>query len=73
MTTSKFELNKTYTMRFIGDSDLLVKFVCIARTATMVTLKGERETIKRKIKLYNGIEYVVTENYSMAPAIYSNK
>jgi hypothetical protein len=39
----------------------------------MVTLQGQRETIKRKIKLYNGVEYVVTENYSMAPAIYSNK
>lgn len=65
----KFETGKTYTMRFIGDSDLRPEFKCVKRTAKSATFAGERETLTRKIKEHDGVEYVLSGNYSMAPCI----
>lgn len=75
MTTIKtFEAGNIYEMRFIGDSDLRVKFICVKRTATSVTFERFQkpsEVIKRKIKVWDGSEYIVDGSYSMAPSIYA--
>jgi len=73
MTTSKFQIGKTYQMLFIGDADLRVQFVCVKRTDKTVTLKGTHETLNCRVKEYSGSEYVKAGSYSMAPTIYANK
>lgn len=73
MTTSKFQIGKTYQMNFIGDADLRVQFVCVKRTDKTVTLKGTHETLNCRVKEYSGSEYVKAGSYSMAPTIYADK
>ena len=67
--TAKFELGKTYNMRFIGDSDLRPEFVCFKLTAKTATFQGKHEKISKRIKVYDGVEYVLAGSYSMAPSI----
>tara|TARA_R110002051_G_scaffold226859_1_gene289401 strand:- start:811 stop:1035 length:225 start_codon:yes stop_codon:yes gene_type:complete len=67
--TAKFELGKTYNMRFIGDSDLRPEFVCVKLTAKTATFQGKHEKISKRIKVYDGVEYVLAGSYSMAPSI----
>lgn len=76
MTTTKFEIGNIYEMRFITDSDLSVKYICVKRTEK--TVKFERfgnpsDSISKKVKVYNNEEYVVTENYSLAPCIKASR
>jgi hypothetical protein len=75
MTTIKtFEAGNIYEMRFIGDSDLRVKYICVKRTATSVTFERFQkpgDVVKRKIKVWDGSEYIVDGSYSMAPSIYA--
>ena len=73
MTTSKFQIGKTYEMLFIGDADLRVQFVCVKRTDKTVTLKCTHETLNCRVKEYSGSEYVKAGSYSMAPTIYADK
>jgi hypothetical protein len=68
----KFTIENQYQMRFIGDSDLKVTWVCTDRTEKTVTLRSGKEVIKRKIKLSDGKEYVLYGSYSMAPVIRAN-
>lgn len=72
---SKFEVGKIYQMKFIGDADLKIPYICIKRTAKMVTLEKDqgKEVLKRKINVYRGVEYVRAGSYSMAPSIYADK
>jgi hypothetical protein len=72
METLKFEIGSVYQMRFIGDSDLRPEFICTKRTAKTVTFerfKNSTEVISRRIKEYDGNEYILEGNYSMAPSI----
>jgi hypothetical protein len=74
--TTKFETGNIYEMSFIGDSDLRPKFICVAITKTTATFErfqNPSESIKRKIKVYNNVEYIVDGNYSMAPSIRANR
>lgn len=76
MTTAKFEKNNIYAKDSIVDSQSKIPYICIGRTAKTVTFEkyqqpGQKYTFK--IKEYNGSEYIVFGNYSMAPAIYANK
>ncbi len=73
MTTSKFQIGKTYEMFFIGDADLRIQFVCVKRTDKTVTLKGTHETLNCRVKEYSGSEYVKAGSYSMVPTIYADK
>ncbi len=66
---TKFELGKTYNMRFIGDSELRPEFVCVKLTAKTATFQGKNEKISKRIKVYDGVEYVLAGSYSMAPSI----
>ena len=74
-THTKFEEGNVYEMRFIGDSDLLPKWICTKRTAKTATFErfGKSETITRRVKEYEGVEYILDGNYSMAPSIHANR
>jgi hypothetical protein len=72
METTKFEIGNIYKMRFITDSDLSVKYICVKRTEKTVTFErfmDSSDKICKKVKVYNNEEYIVTGNYSMAPSI----
>ncbi len=58
-------------MRFIGDSQLKVAYTCLSRTAKQAVFvdAAESEIIKRSIKSFDGVEYVLYGNYSMSPII----
>lgn len=71
-TVNQFETGNIYEMRFIGDSELRVKFICVKRTATKVTFdrfQNPGDSITRKIKVWDGSEYILDGSYSMAPSI----
>ncbi len=73
----KFEEGNIYQMRFIGDSDLRPEYICTKRTAKTATFeqfgRPNAETISRRIKTYDGVEYVLDGSYSMAPSIRADK
>jgi hypothetical protein len=71
--TTKFDINNIYEMKFIGDSDLRPQWICIKRTLKTVTMQRFQgsEKITRRIKQYNGCEYILEGSYSMAPSIYA--
>jgi hypothetical protein len=67
-----FEAGNIYEMRFIGDSDLRVKYICVKRTAKNATFErfqNPGDGITRRIKVWDGSEYVLDGSYSMAPSI----
>lgn len=75
MRKTKFEIGNIYQMNFIGDSNLKPQYICVKRTSKTVTFeifKG-KEKLTRRIKEYNGVEYVLEGSYSMAPSIYADK
>lgn len=74
-TTVKFETGNIYEMRFITDSDLKPKFICTKRTDKTVTFERFKgtEKITKKIRVHENIEYVVTDNYSLAPVIKASR
>ena len=72
MTT--FEANKTYKMTFIGDSNLIIPILVVARTAKTVKIKLHGEIKTCRIKSYDDSEYIFPEGtYSMAPTCYARK
>ena len=78
MTTAiKFETGNVYEMRFITDSELKAEFICTKLTKTMATFErygNPSDSITKKIKTNpEGIEYVVTDSYSLAPVIKANR
>ena len=69
-----FEINKTYQMRFIGDSELIVPVKILKRTAKSVRieLNGNQKTCR--IKEWGESEYILPEgSYSMAPSCRAEK
>ncbi len=71
-TVNQFETGNIYEMRFIGDSDLRPKYICVKRTATKVTFErfqNPGDSITRKIKVWDNNEFIVDGSYSMAPSI----
>ena len=75
-TLIKFEAGNIYQMNFIGDSELKPQFICVkttAKTATFERFQNPSDVITRKIKTWNGVEYIVDGTYSMAPSIHADK
>ena len=66
-----FEIDKTYTFRFIGDSDSCVPVKILNRTAKFVTVKTRGEDpIRCKIYIYDGAERCrPLGTYSMCPVL----
>ncbi len=54
----KFEVGKKYVSESYGSACMFEKFVCVSRTDKTATFRNDYETIKRKIKTYNGEEVV---------------
>ena len=71
----RFEVGNIYEMRFIGDSDLKVAFICTKRTPKTVRLEAvkSKEILNRKIKNSEIEEYILEGSYSMAPSIRAGK
>lgn len=67
--TTKFEPGKTYYCRSIGDSECIWKGEVISRTAKTITMLVDGETLKRRVKIWNGCETIMPfGSYSMAPS-----
>jgi len=68
---TQFETGSVYQMTFIGDSSLKVEYLCVKRTNKTVTFEKYKgtETLTRRIKVYDDVEYVLQGSYSMAPSI----
>lgn len=71
-----FEIGKTYTHGWIGDSDLFTSWTVIARTAKTITIKciGTNEVKKCRVIKYlteiNNAETLMPfGNYSMCPLL----
>lgn len=73
----KFEEWNIYQMRYIGDSELKPKYICVGRSEKMASFQSfqnpNSKVIKRRIKIHNGVEYIVNGSYSMAPSIHADK
>ena len=72
--TREFEVHSVYEMRYIGDSDLLVDYIVLKRTAKTITFDRFPhpllEPFSRRVRLDSeGREYIVDGSYSMAPSI----
>lgn len=70
----KFEVGKTYTHGWIGDSSLFTTWTVIKRTAQTITITDGKETktcrIIKAISEYRNAESVQPfGNYSMAPTL----
>jgi len=71
-----FEVGNIYRMNFIGDSQLKPQYICVKRTAksaTFESIKNPKDSITRKIQVFNNSEYIREGCYSMAPTIYADK
>lgn len=72
----QFEINKTYSHNFIGDSDLYFFFKITKRTKKSVWIENTKrqEPIQRKvIRLHEDVEYISPMgNYSMSPILRAN-
>ena len=74
--TKKFEVGKTYWMRSICDSNCIWNVKIIKRTAKtiMVDIDGEKETKRKKIDVYNGVEFIFPlGQFSMCPMLNADK
>lgn len=72
---TQFETGKTYTMRFIGDSDLKVPVEILKRTKKFVTIKISNEApVRVGVYEYDGSEKARPYGtYSMCPSISADR
>ena len=70
-----FEIDKTYTFRFIGDADSCVPVKILKRTAKFVTVQVRNEEPTRcKVKIWNGSESCYPlGTYSMCPILSADR
>ena len=64
-----FKIGKTYIMSFVTDSNAKVAWTVNKRTAKMITITDQYgDSVRKKIKVYNGSEYVEPYGkFSMSP------
>lgn len=71
--TTIFKINTKYETRSICDSNCIFSITTIKRTKTMLTFKNwDGEVMRKKIKVSDGVEFVIPEVYSMAPRFRAN-
>jgi hypothetical protein len=71
--TKRFEVGKTYSDSFTGDSQLFAHFPIKARTAQTITTVVDGKTVKRRLYVYEGVEqFKPFGNYSMAMIVNAN-
>lgn len=72
--TKTFETGKTYATRSICDSECVFAFTILGRTAKTVTTQVHGKTVKRGVRIYDGVEqFMPFGNYSMAAVITADK
>ena len=66
-----FEIDKTYTFRFIGDSDSCVPVKVLKGTAKFVTIQVRNDKpVKCGVRVWDGVESCYPlGKYSMAPIL----
>lgn len=74
-TATQFETGNIYEMSFIGDSALRPLWICVKRTAKTVTMEAFQgnESMTRRVKSYEGVEYILDGSYSMTPRIKADR
>lgn len=72
--TKSFQVGTTYFCRFICDSESTANFEVIARKGAMISLKSGSEIIRKRVKIWNGAEFVLPfGRYSMSPILSAEK
>jgi hypothetical protein len=72
----RFEVNKTYQTRSIGNHDCIISATIIKRTDKTITTYDQMENRVRnfKVKIYNNTEYFMPwGNYSMCPSLSADR
>ena len=70
----KFEVGKTYSHKWIGDSDLISEYEIIKRTAKTITIDVNGTVKNLRCKEFEGAEAVKPfGSYSMAPTLRAAK
>ncbi|WP_299377491.1 hypothetical protein [uncultured Kiloniella sp.] len=75
---TKFKANTTYTLCFIGDTDVKVDMTIIKRTEKSIWIKNPRnksEIIRKSVKVgFDDVEYILPYgNCSMSPSLPADK
>jgi hypothetical protein len=75
MTTSTtFQIGKTYYDRSICDHECIFKFTILGRTDKTVTTVVSGKTVKRGLKVYDGVEqFRPFGTYSMCAIVSADK
>ena len=74
MTTTQFQIGRTYFARSICDHECVFKFTILGRTAKTVTTTVHGKTAKRGLSVYEGVEqFKPFGSYSMAAIITADK
>lgn len=69
-----FEVGKTYWTRSLVDYDSISSFTILARTAKQITTTVRGETVKRGVRVNDGVEtFSPFGSYSMSPTIWADK
>lgn len=67
---ARFEVGRTYRCRSICDYDCIFSFTILARTEKTVTIKHHNNTVRRKVRLSDGVEAIDPHGrYSMSPVL----
>lgn len=70
---TKFEIGKTYWTRSICMHDCIFEIEIISRTEKTVTYMYNNRKRRSKIHVSNDCEWIVPDNYSMAPTFHANE
>jgi hypothetical protein len=74
--TAKFQVNKTYATRSIGDHDCIYSFTILSRTEKNVTVKVYGKTVRRGLSVarFEDVEqFRPFGAYSMCATIYATE
>jgi hypothetical protein len=57
MTTTKFQVGRTYSTRSICDHECIYSFRILARTTKQVTVQVHDKIVKRGLAIWEGVEH----------------
>jgi hypothetical protein len=66
----EFKIGETYSVRSMADYDCIHSFTILDRTAKSVTVKVRGKTVRRRLRVYEGVEkFRPFGSYSMCAVI----
>jgi hypothetical protein len=72
--TTTFQVGQSYQCRSLGDYDCVWTFRVTKRSAQFVTLQGDGETRRAKVRNYRGVEVCSPlGTYSLSPTLSASK